>query len=90
MSSRIFRILRASRQGTLTLKRSLCIHRGVSTKILQHNKQLPLLSNYSYSQIRGLCKSANEFESFNVQDTDDFTKRVLESKVPVVVDFHAR
>lgn len=88
MSSRLFRIVRASRQGALTLHRSICLNRTVSTKILQ-NKQFPLTTNYSYSQIRGMCKSANEFESFNVQDAADFEKRVLESSVPVVVDFHA-
>ncbi|KAJ8319500.1 hypothetical protein KUTeg_004591 [Tegillarca granosa] len=88
MSSRLFRIVRASRQGALTLHRSICLNRTVSTKILQ-NKQFPLKTNYSYSQIRGMCKSANEFESFNVQDAADFEKRVLESSVPVVVDFHA-
>ena len=27
---------------------------------------------------------------FNIQDEDDFKKRVVESKTPVLVDFHAR
>ena len=26
---------------------------------------------------------------FNVQDSDDFKERVLQSKIPTVVDFHA-
>lgn len=28
--------------------------------------------------------------SFNVQDKDDFTERVINSKLPVLIDFHAQ
>ena len=29
-------------------------------------------------------------QSFNVQDQEDFQKRVLASPVPVLIDFHAK
>ncbi|XP_069124937.1 thioredoxin, mitochondrial-like [Argopecten irradians] len=36
-----------------------------------------------------MCLVQPKFEAFNVQDTDDYKKRVIESNIPVVVDFHA-
>ncbi|XP_060071757.1 thioredoxin, mitochondrial-like [Ylistrum balloti] len=35
------------------------------------------------------CLVETKFEAFNVQDTEDYQKRVMESSVPVIVDFHA-
>ncbi|XP_021352694.1 thioredoxin, mitochondrial-like [Mizuhopecten yessoensis] len=36
-----------------------------------------------------MCIVQTKFEAFNVQDTEDYKKRVMESDIPVVVDFHA-
>lgn len=43
---------------------------------------------------RNLSVSSKKFAeeksyNFNVQDEDDFQKRVIQSKTPTVVDFHA-
>ncbi|XP_071106901.1 thioredoxin, mitochondrial-like [Haliotis cracherodii] len=38
--------------------------------------------------VRSLAASA-KFECINIQDEDDFQQRVLDSKTPVVIDFHA-
>lgn len=39
---------------------------------------------------RGLKTATPDRALFNVQDEEDFTKRVLNSSTPVVVDFHAQ
>ena len=33
---------------------------------------------------------STSYQSFNVQDQEDFKKRVLEATTPVIVDFHAK
>lgn len=43
--------------------------------------QKPTLRNFRFS--------ATSRKMFNVQDEDDFKKRVIDSELPVVVDFHA-
>ncbi|XP_046575437.1 LOW QUALITY PROTEIN: thioredoxin, mitochondrial-like [Haliotis rubra] len=54
----------------------------------------PLLSHQSHvtkiatPPVRSLAASA-KFKCINIQDDDDFQQRVLDSKTPVVVDFHA-
>ncbi|XP_072530643.1 thioredoxin, mitochondrial [Salminus brasiliensis] len=44
--------------------------------LLSRSRSLPLVS----------CRSV----SFNVQDNEDFTERVINSDLPVVIDFHAQ
>ncbi|TSY41738.1 Thioredoxin, mitochondrial [Bagarius yarrelli] len=39
---------------------------------------------------RSLFLSSHRCVSFNVQDQDDFTERVINSALPVLVDFHAQ
>merc|ERR1712071_175885 len=39
---------------------------------------------------RSICSSPILSQSFNVQDQEDFQKRVLKSTVPIIVDFHAK
>uniref|UniRef100_A0A8C6UNV2 Thioredoxin, mitochondrial n=1 Tax=Neogobius melanostomus TaxID=47308 RepID=A0A8C6UNV2_9GOBI len=39
---------------------------------------------------RSLHLTPHSLVSFNVQDHDDFTDRVINSKLPVLVDFHAQ
>ncbi|GAA6080850.1 thioredoxin, mitochondrial [Tachysurus ichikawai] len=39
---------------------------------------------------RSLPLSSHRCVSFNVQDNDDFTERVINSDLPVLVDFHAQ
>lgn len=43
----------------------------------------------STSSVRPSLPSQKSFEAFNVQDMEDYQKRVIQSSVPVVVDFHA-
>jgi len=60
---------------------------------------LPLRSRLSYGLIqiynrntavtRNIHSSVIRTEQFNIQDEEDFKKRVVNSTVPVVVDFHA-
>ncbi|KAM9434693.1 thioredoxin, mitochondrial [Clarias gariepinus] len=42
------------------------------------------------SPSRPLSLSSHRCVSFNVQDQDDFTKRVINSDLPVLVDFYAQ
>ncbi|KAG7325937.1 hypothetical protein KOW79_010862 [Hemibagrus wyckioides] len=42
------------------------------------------------SPSRSLLLSSHRCISFNVQDNDDFTERVINSDLPVLVDFHAQ
>lgn len=42
------------------------------------------------SQSSGVSRSARRAVSFNVQDNEDFTDRVINSELPVLVDFHAQ
>ncbi|KAB5517680.1 hypothetical protein PHYPO_G00170020 [Pangasianodon hypophthalmus] len=42
------------------------------------------------SPSRSLPLSSHRCISFNVQDQDDFTERVINSDLPVIVDFHAQ
>lgn len=39
---------------------------------------------------RCITTSNANMDMFNVQDVDDFKSKVLDSKEPVLVDFHAR
>ncbi|KAK6170595.1 hypothetical protein SNE40_018953 [Patella caerulea] len=51
-------------------------------------KNLPLKHHsQKFSSSRPL--SASSFECVNIQDAEDFNTKVLKSKTPVVVDFHA-
>ena len=43
------------------------------------------LTKKNFIQTSSILNSTN----FNVQDEDDFKERVLQSKVPVIADFHA-
>ncbi|XP_074648235.1 thioredoxin, mitochondrial-like [Tubulanus polymorphus] len=66
----------AMRQGLIQLFRS-----GVNSFRLR---------NPTYPSAAYLCNSIYSRNiSFNVQDSDDFQDRVLDSKTPVIVDFHA-
>ncbi|MBN3298252.1 THIOM protein, partial [Amia calva] len=44
----------------------------------------------SSSSSRSLSLSARHGVSFNVQDGEDFTERVVNSSLPVLIDFHAQ
>ena len=48
------------------------------------------LSRTQSSFKRLISTSSANFAIFNVQDEDDFKERVLESKEPVIADFHAK
>ncbi|KAJ8404194.1 hypothetical protein AAFF_G00339670 [Aldrovandia affinis] len=44
----------------------------------------------SLSLARSLSVTSSRHASFSVQDHDDFTERVINSSLPVLVDFHAQ
>lgn len=44
----------------------------------------------SFTPARSLTLTAHRLVSFNVQDHEDFTERVINSELPVLVDFHAQ
>lgn len=56
--------------------------------LLQQNEAK--LQGSSYRQIRSLCSKPGDGMIINIQDEEDFEKRVVNSDKPVVVDFHAR
>jgi hypothetical protein len=59
-----------------------------SPLLVNKNAKTPLVlaNNVRNITIRAQVKSSN---IFNVQDEQDFKKRVLENAKPVIVDFHA-
>ena len=59
-------------------------HGGLKPAVLQ-----PCLSLQSSISRHMSSTQSCKFEVINVQDEDDFKKRVLESDIPVIVDFHA-
>ena len=48
------------------------------------------LGTFNHVLRRGIANSAVSNLSFNVQDQEDFQKRVLEATTPIIVDFHAK
>lgn len=42
------------------------------------------------SASNSMTRVSHRRSSFNVQDKDDFTERVIKSKLPVLIDFHAQ
>lgn len=60
-----------------------------STSLCSAASPQPLLSPRR-SLPRALPVTARREVSFNVQDQEDFTERVINSELPVVIDFHAQ
>jgi len=52
--------------------------------------RLTKISQIANNLQRSICSSPILSQSFNVQDQEDFQKRVLKSTVPIIVDFHAK
>ncbi|MBN3312094.1 THIOM protein, partial [Atractosteus spatula] len=68
-------------------------HLGLSSSPLPsipHSLPLCSFSLHSLSPTRNLSLSVRRTLSFNVQDSEDFTERVINSSLPVLVDFHAQ
>ena len=91
MANRVFllRVLSASRQlqsramiSSLT-RLSTTGGRKQNPAVLQG---LPRLQ----TDVRSLCSKLNTDFIVNIQDEQDFQKKVVQSSVPVVVDFHAK
>ncbi|XP_063048463.1 thioredoxin, mitochondrial [Engraulis encrasicolus] len=59
-----------------------------STSVCASARTHPLLSSRR-SLPRALPVTSRREVSFNVQDQEDFTERVINSELPVVIDFHA-
>ncbi|XP_012681376.1 thioredoxin, mitochondrial [Clupea harengus] len=60
-----------------------------STSLCSSASPQPLLSPRR-SLTRALPVTSRRQVSFNVQDQEDFTERVINSELPVVIDFHAQ
>jgi len=63
--------------------RKLCSLASSTTRI-SLNKNV-----WNFVSQRGIQSTATLRATFNVQDEEDFTERVLKSETPTVVDFHA-
>ncbi|XP_060760374.1 thioredoxin, mitochondrial [Neoarius graeffei] len=59
------------------------------TSLLSSSRTPSFHAQSFLSASRSLSLSSHRCISFNVQDHDDFTKRVINSDLPVLVDFHA-
>nr|XP_011448860.1 thioredoxin, mitochondrial [Crassostrea gigas] len=92
MSSRyILRSLRAfSKQGRAHSCTGFFHTANLSTALLRkaHHPHYPAV-NINYNIQRHVATAEKKFECFNIQDAKDFQTRVIESPVPVIVDFHA-
>lgn len=55
-----------------------------------HFTTSPISRSTELSTARQISTSSSCRATFNVQSKDDFQERVVESEVPVVVDFHAQ
>ncbi|KAK7940220.1 hypothetical protein WMY93_003546 [Mugilogobius chulae] len=60
-----------------------------STSLQPSSSRGPFLTP-SRTLLRSLPLTSHRLVSFNVQDHDDFTERVINSELPVLVDFHAQ
>lgn len=60
------------------------------TVLHRQTQQTPVLSNVHVAPTIRCFSSERSFEVINVQDGEDFQKRVLESDIPIIVDFHAK
>lgn len=49
----------------------------------------PVVRRYLETGVRHMCAKANTDFIINIQDEEDFEKKVMQSSKPVVVDFHA-
>ncbi|XP_067875473.1 thioredoxin, mitochondrial isoform X2 [Heterodontus francisci] len=81
---------------SLTLRKSSGPVRSQSSAFLPHLSSLSWHATETSSQrqagpttVRGFCVSPACSVSFNIQSQMDFTDRVINSKKPVLVDFHA-
>ena len=88
MASRVFlqRVAGISRQigrRPCTARLPITTYRNIESMKFQ---QSPLLQ----TSVRTLCSKAKSDFIINIQDEKDFQQKVIESSVPVVVDFHAK
>lgn len=84
------------RLWTLSVKDTRCLPKSTATVTsssfstsLQSTTRISFLSP-SRSLPRALSHTSRREVSFNVQDNEDFTERVINSELPVLVDFHAQ
>lgn len=91
MSSRyVLRNLRVVCKPRVQCFAGLAPRANLSTALLRkaHHPHYPAV-NITHSIQRHVATAEKKFECFNIQDAADFQTRVMESPVPVVVDFHA-
>ncbi|XP_029014638.1 thioredoxin, mitochondrial [Betta splendens] len=78
---------------SLSVKETRCL--PTCTRITSHSAYSTSLRSAAHrvsflSSSRSLTRSSQRKVSFNVQDQEDFTERVVNSELPVLVDFHAQ
>merc|ERR1712154_544171 len=64
------------------------VSKGVNTALLA-NRRTYRFSSMIAQSCRTFSSGEPGFPVMNIQDEEDFKKRVMESDIPVVVDFHA-
>ncbi|CAB1341982.1 unnamed protein product [Coregonus sp. 'balchen'] len=77
---------------TLSVKDFRCLPASTSsfsTSLRSSTAPLPFLSP-KRTLFRSLPHTSRREVSFNVQDHEDFTERVINSELPVLIDFHAQ
>lgn len=84
---------RAVFRRVLQVNRRLNLQRVVTQRTLvtlPHLHKKHVVPGQSYSQLKRLCTKAGDGMVINIQGEEDFTERVINNPLPVVVDFHAR
>lgn len=81
--------LLARRVWSLSLKELRCPASSFSTSVRSSTVPLSFLSP-SRTLPRALPHTPRREVSFNVQDHEDFTERVINNELPVLIDFHAQ
>ncbi|XP_061567388.1 thioredoxin, mitochondrial [Cololabis saira] len=83
------RIWRISVKDIRCLPSSAVTSSSFSTSLQPTRNRVTLLSP-SRTLPRALPHTPRRQVSFNVQDSEDFTERVINSELPVLIDFHAQ
>lgn len=76
----------------LLVNRRVLLYRSTVTRpvsAVHHIQRGHDLQVQSMAPCRSFCCKSGDGMIFNIQNKEDFEKRVLDSDLPVVVDFHA-
>lgn len=80
------------RLWTVTMKEIHCLAESTAATSTCFSTTLQSTKNRSFflSASHSITLVSNRRASFNVQDKEDFTERVINSQTPVLIDFHAQ